>query len=444
MKNCVVICIVIILLSVAKGESTDSQQRERVLRLIPKVNQEARQFLEEGKKLLKQKELDKAIKIFQLALKGAPYHPGSYFFLAKTYFQLGEEAKAFSILEQATRSQADNKVIFNLLSTIDPPLKPEVFSPTKKVFIAPFKDNKQAAMSFSFDDGAQSVYTVVIPLFEKFGFKATIPINPGMITETVSNPWWGSWEQWRDAQSRGFEISNHAMEHHDLTKVDEEELEIGINGAYELIKEKLGKPPLSFAFPQDQSQQREVMKVSERHIAARQRDILTQVYDNIFIPVYGGNKFSGDIAKQIVDLALLKRLWLIAECHAIDVQDIKTYKPITADFLEEHLTYIKENEDKIWADTFINVYLYLLEKKSTQLYFETISTHRVEFILKTPLDPQIYNFPLTIIIDTSPIHPKIASAVQQGTLKLLPVKIQGDKLHIEVVPGTPPVEVTWE
>ncbi len=418
--------------------------KERIRRLVPIANEEIRKLIEEGKRLLKKKEFDKAIKLFTLALEGVPYHPAPYFFLAKTYFLLGKDQEALAVLEKAGRTQTDSNVIFELLSETASPLKKVQAPLMGKVSIAPFKGNKQAAMSFSFDDGALNVYTTIIPLFEQFGFRATIPINPGMITEKVTNPWWGSWEQWRDAQSRGFEISNHAMEHHDLTKVSAEELEFDVNGAYDLIKEKLGVPPLSFAFPQDLSDQRTVAKVSERHIAARQRDILIQSYDNVFIPVYGGNSFSIKTGEWIVDLAILKRLWVIAECHSVATEDIKTYKPITTEFLEAHLTYIKENEDKIWVDTFIHVYLYLLEKKSTKLYWKDTSSNSVKFTFKTILNPKIFSFPLTVVIDTSPVYPKIVSAFQQGTLKALPVKIMGDKLHVEVVPGTPPVEVTWE
>ena len=426
------------------GASSKNVSKQRIKELVPIVNKEIRKLILEGKVLLQKGELDKAIVLFSRALKEVPYHPSPYFFLAKIYFLLGQEANAFAILEQAGRSQTDSNTIFDLLLKTEPLLKKILPLKEEKVFIAPFKDNKQMAMSFSFDDGALNVYTDVLPMFEKFGYRATIPINPKMITEKVTNPWWGSWEQWRDAQRRGFEISNHAMEHRDLTQVDVEKLDYYVNDAFDLIHKKLEEVPLSFAFPQDKSDNKTILKVSERHVAMRQRDVLSQVYKNIFIPVYGGHFFSEKTAERIVDLGLLKRLWVIAECHAIATQDIKTYKPITKELLENQLTYIKGKEDEIWVDTFINVYLYLMEKKMSQIYWESISLHQVKFLIKTQLNPKIFHKPLTVVIDAAPIFPKIASAVQGGSLKKLPVKIMGNKLYIDVIPNTPPVTVMWE
>ncbi len=450
MKNAFIIfllvgSIVFIPMQKAQAEPLSEKiSKQRIKELVPVVNQEIRKLILKGKVLLQKGELNKAMALFSRALQEVPYHPLPYFFLAKTYFLLGQDAKAFAVLEQAGRSQTDSDIIFDLLFETQSLLKKEVPLREEKVFIAPFKDNKQMAMSFSFDDGALNVYTDVLPMFEKFGYRATIPINPKIITEKVTNPWWGSWEQWRDAQARGFEISNHAMEHHDLTQVDVQKLDYYINDSFDLIQKKLGKAPMSFVFPQDKANKEILLKVFERHIAMRQRDALSQVYKNIFIPVYGGQFFSEKTAERIIDLGLLKRLWVIAECHAIATKDIKTYKPMTKELLEKHLTYIKGKEDKIWVDTFINVYLYLIEKKRSQLYWESISSHQVKLFIKAQLNPKIFHKPLTIVIDTSPVYPKKALAVQERSLKKLSVKIRGNKLYIDVIPNTSPVEVIWQ
>jgi len=77
-------------------------------------------------------------------------------------------------------------------------------------------------------------------------------------------------------------------------------------------------------------------------------------------------------------LAIEKKLWLIAECHTLKTET-HTFKPITEEFLRSHLSYIKERDNIIWVDTFINTYLYLAEKKETKIQVEEDELNRTVY-----------------------------------------------------------------
>lgn len=405
------------------------------------IDQEAAVQITKAYKLMQEKKIDESLAILEKVNKFAPYQPQAYILQLRYYQATGQEDRIYKTLETAGKSIVNFDIIFQALQLND---IPERKLSAEKIRLADFKDDKQTAISFNFDDGPRSVFTQALPILDSFGYKATLPINPIVVTDTFTNPSWGSWDQWKDAYKRGFEIANHAYRHRKLTEVLPEKWDHEINGSSDIIKEKIGAAPLSFVFPHDDFNPGLIAKVQERHLAIRVHDILKEAYPYVYIPVYGGEYFSLNTANQIIDLALKRKLWLVPECHAIYSEEIKTYKPLTAEFLKAHLQYIKSREDRIWVDTFINVYSYLLERKNSDLEVIKNSANSIVFKVKTPLTQEKIRMPLTAVIDISPNVPKKAAALQGETVKKkLPVKIIGFKILIDVLPGSEEVKVEW-
>jgi len=413
--------------------------------LMPLIKEQNDQYMEDAFAALRKGDMNKAMDLFFKASKNAPYDPRPYMHLANIYFEFGKDDLALKVLERAGRFKTSHDAIFRHLryreAGDDSPRKEE-FS---RISIAPFKGNKQAAVTFFFDDGPKSVYTKALPILDEFEYKATIAINPGVIGDNgTTHPAYGTWEDWLDVSQRGHEIANHGFDHIGLSDQSPESLEYQINRSYDQITRRIGKPPLSFVFPADMVNSLSIKKAMERHIALRSHDLLTRVYDKIFITIYGGNFFSAKTGERVVDLAIYKRLWLIAQCHAIETEGLRTYKPITEEFLKSHLSYIKENEDQIWVDTFINVYLYLVNRKNAKLELVKDSKRKLTFSLRSSLVGEEYKYPLTIIINTSPLKSRKASAVQEGNSDPLDVVIDGQKLYVTVLPSEAPIYVKWK
>ena len=94
---------------------------------------------------------------------------------------MGQEDLAYTWLEKSGRNLSDSNQIITNLNHFLQEAYPAVKEPEAPlVSIAQFKDNKKCAVSFIFDDGEPSADTVILPMFEKFGFHTTIAINSGV------------------------------------------------------------------------------------------------------------------------------------------------------------------------------------------------------------------------------------------------------------------------
>ena len=78
----------------------------------------------------------------------------------------------------------------------------------------------------TFDDGYENNYTVLLPILEEYGMKATVY----MVTNDIGRPGYLSWNQLRDMQERGIEIGSHTANHQPLTMLEplkqEEEMKL--------------------------------------------------------------------------------------------------------------------------------------------------------------------------------------------------------------------------
>jgi peptidoglycan/xylan/chitin deacetylase (PgdA/CDA1 family) len=108
--------------------------------------------------------------------------------------------------------------------------------------IARYKDDKQCAISYTFDDGLQEHATLVAPFFDRLGFKATFWVNGKSISDTAAageKPRM-TWAQLKKMAKNGHEISNHGWSHKNLTKLAGEALRSEIQKNDTLIFENTG------------------------------------------------------------------------------------------------------------------------------------------------------------------------------------------------------------
>ena len=110
----------------------------------------------------------------------------------------------------------------------------------------------------TFDDGYADNHDVAAPILEHFGLPATFFVTAGLIETTrrfdhdaaaphrFANL---TWEQIRSLAARGFEIGSHGLSHRNLARCPREEAQAEIVQSREILSEKLGTPPRSFAYP---------------------------------------------------------------------------------------------------------------------------------------------------------------------------------------------------
>jgi glycosyltransferase involved in cell wall biosynthesis/peptidoglycan/xylan/chitin deacetylase (PgdA/CDA1 family) len=128
----------------------------------------------------------------------------------------------------------------------------------------------------TFDDGHREVYEQALPILQRYGFTATLFLNPGL----MGKRWWVggrrphpvvwhdaqptdfnessdvwrvydlmSWEQALELYHRGFEIGSHAFTHPFLTQLTDAELTDQLVKSKQQLEEKMHSPIPFFCYP---------------------------------------------------------------------------------------------------------------------------------------------------------------------------------------------------
>jgi peptidoglycan/xylan/chitin deacetylase (PgdA/CDA1 family) len=387
---------------------------------MAKSYERSRELMGQGIQALKEKRMDDAVRSLVEAIAVFPPNTEAYAILSKIFLMTKQEISLYKTLEHAGRSYSSFDDILKVVNDADLaniPLPVE----SADIYIAPFKDNKKMALSFMFDDGESSVYTGVMPLFEKYGYRASISVVAGQVAPMPGNPERGSWSEWKDAVARGFEIASHSMSHRDAKTLKPEDLRFEIDDAKAMIEKNVGKKVSSYVFPMDSYTDTVLHYVTASHPAARHPDYLRAFYGRTVDIMYGGQKFSVGTANRLVDIGIKSQLWLIAECHGLDINNPNNYKPLTAEFLDEHLRYVRMHSPDLWVDTFGNVFEYLSLRKGTQVLRKDVAEREAEIVLHHP-SLKVMPRPLTVVLKVQDQDVSVVAAQTSdgGSLKAWP------------------------
>ena len=245
--------------------------------------------------------------------------------------------------------------------------------------IAEFKDDKKAALSFTFDDTNQSGIDAIAPLFDERDLKATFAINCS-----------DTYEGWKDLAAKGHEIGNHSCNHLNLTAIqDTATLENEINYNYDRIAENIGIPPVTFVHPYDATNSTVDTVVFQRHL-------FTRVSPKGFCKP----KPYGNAPLAEIFIAIARHEWLVLAGHGLGDGCCR----VDYDQFVDVLNYVKGNEQNIWIDTFRNVALYKLERENAVLAQEAAGNElhlSLKLNLNITLPYQITWVPLTVVV---PLH----------------------------------------
>lgn len=300
------------------------------------------------------------------------------------------------------------------------------------VRVARFKADREAAISFTLDDGWEDNATIAAPLFDRHGIHATFFLVAGNIPgdehEKGTHKYGQiTWDRWKQIARAGHEIGNHTLQHRGLTKSDDETVRAEIEGGWQLIADRIGVAPISFAYPGNGRDDRVRKFVLTRHAVARE-----------FETAYGGKDFTTAKANALADSALQQKRWMVVMLHAIT----NGYAALpNAGVLEEHLKYVLTLQDRLWIDTFGNVGRYIKERDAVRLVVQRDASSAT-IALNTDLDAGLFNFPLTVVIER--VQAVSADAKREGSPSPLPVTVADGRLMVDVVPGPVPVTVRWQ
>ncbi|MFH1843456.1 MAG: polysaccharide deacetylase family protein [bacterium] len=303
------------------------------------------------------------------------------------------------------------------------------------IHIARWHGDRQAAISYTFDDGLPDHGGLAAPLLEQYGFRGTFFICPGLTVETDSAAAAGavdarggtSWECVIDLASRGHEIGNHSWSHPDLKQCTETELAFQVTASSAEIDRRLGTPPFTFCYPFNKKNHRVRRLVYRHHHAAREYQ-----HD------WGGEQFSTQTVRQQLEQAVNTGSWLVPMLHGIE----HGYHAFTnRQVLADHLAEVRRDSTRFWVDTYGTVARYEIERDEVELHVEQRPTTAL-LTLVTSLDTTVYNQPLTVVVPVA--RGCDVQARRQTSGNPVPVKVRADRILVDITPGSEPVLVQWQ
>ncbi|MGJ7030119.1 polysaccharide deacetylase family protein [Niabella hirudinis] len=301
----------------------------------------------------------------------------------------------------------------------------KIMVPNKYGFrVAPYRDDKTCAISYTFDDGLLEQATLAAPVFNKLGFKATFFVNGKSIEDTVAAGGKPrvSWAQLKKMSAQGHEISNHGWEHRNFGKFSLEEIAADIAGNDSAIQANIRAMPRTFAYPNN-------TKTTEGVILASQGRVATRLLQFSV----GGKSTKDNLGKKIKEL-LANRAWGVTMTHGLTYG--YDHFSDTAIFWD-HLKEVKAREDKIWVATFRQVAAYIKEQKAVTY---EIGETRGGFTIRPELrlDRSLYTEPLTAVVEKGAVGSPL---IHQGKKKLA-YRVVADKIIFDFDPGGDKIDIT--
>lgn len=320
------------------------------------------------------------------------------------------------------------------------------------VEVARWPQNRDAAISLTFDDAMTSHLDVVGPILQKHHLTATFFVSTGR------DVWQNRKGEWRRLAEEGNELGNHTVNHPCLLEVIEphsqnyspEMMEAEIRNATLEITNLLNTHRgLTFAYPcgdttfgpppkQVRDAALYMSFVAEYAFGARgakndgpggfqDPDDLNVLHLNELGPTAGKN-FSGLLS--MAEPGLQGGDWGVYCFHGVGGE----WLSVTADTLDELAAYL-ERHSEIWTAPFGDVLRYSQERKAAVINTDQIGEDSLQFTLQWPMDAQIYDLPLTLKIGI-PATWTGATATSDG--KVLDGKIIEQKDSMMMLVDVPP------
>ncbi len=260
------------------------------------------------------------------------------------------------------------------------------------VKIAAYKGNKAAAVCYTFDDGLRNQYLLAAPIMEKTGINGTFFIVAGKIaatkTDTIKHGKWEvmCWDEVKDLSNRGFEIGSHGITHRNLVEniKDINEIRREIEESAHMIREKIDVRPISICYPYNAFNE-EIQRIADK----------TYAVDRTFQRGIGKHDVNADALNDWINFLINNRDRGVGMIHGLG----DGFDPLLPEVLAEHLQYVKSREKDIWIDTFGNIGRYIKERDAAEIKVIEQTEKSITFCIHTGLEPELFNEPLTVIIN---------------------------------------------
>ncbi len=310
--------------------------------------------------------------------------------------------------------------------------------------IATWAGFRKAAVSFTFDDGPQSDVGVALPMFEKYGYKATFNI----VTGWVGGQGMISWDGVKQLASSGHEIASHSDSHPNGQPMPGNEIASSKQTLNSKVQQKYGC--ITLAYPNcDTPGDSQVL---QNYVVGRicngswkgGSDIMGKDGPNNWAAVSAlmtGNQGTSDF-KGNMQKAVSQGGWVAFLTHGFTTgtNGYATYSPTDASAMEGSLQYAQQNDKDIWVAPMGHVAMYIKERKAAKVDVSNSgSSTTVKLTHNIKDNISNYDYPLTLKVKTSLSKAEVTQAGAK-----LESKIDGGYIYFDAVPNAGDIVIAGE
>jgi len=251
---------------------------------------------------------------------------------------------------------------------------------------------RDAAISYTFDDGCPNQFSIAIPMFNEFDFDLTLFTVTG---------WSPNWNNLRDAAAQGHEVASHTVTHPYLNQLMLTEQQAELKNSQDAINAQVtGHKCITIAYPYCVHGNDSLCL--EYYIAARacQGSIESnnpKSFLNISSIICGneGSVKTGADFNSRANSAANSKGWCVYLIHGID-NESDGWSPTSSTELRASLEYLDANRDKFWVTTFVNVVRYTRERNAASVTELSTQDNSITVQVTDTLDNEIYDYPITV------------------------------------------------
>lgn len=298
------------------------------------------------------------------------------------------------------------------------------------VRVAPWRGNRAAALSLTFDDCLVDQYEIVYPELERRGLKGTFWMMGARVTfgeKEVGSPMM-TWDNAREIAAHGHEVANHGWRHLAYNADDPDTFFADVTRNDAALVRELGRRSKTYCYPGNARPPDAVAFASQGRVGTR-----------LFETGVGRHQDARQVARWL-DETIARGDWRVTMTHGI-VQGFDAWgeRETFAGILDA----VVARRDRLWIDTFEAVASYRREREAC--VWTTSATDRTLVI--TPrldgLDAALFTEPLTFIIPHDCIpNRRLASARQAGQTLVLADSPAG--WLVDLQPGAGPATLVFD
>lgn len=310
----------------------------------------------------------------------------------------------------------------------------ESTDPLTSPTLAPYPQDRKAALSLTFDDGFLMEVNDTLEILDPLGLKGTFFIIPeGMGEGVEGSERFITWERASEMSGDGQEIGTHGLTKSKLHEVDDALLDQLVNGSRQTIIDRIGVTPVSYAAPggSNPDDPRVRAKILEKHLFLRTG---TLRYGN-----RPNRPWSDEATRAKLMEATRSGQWHTAVIHSI----VGGYTPFESkDTFREHCEWLKSQDEVLWVAPMGEVGRYIRTRENATLKVMESANGSTRFQVTSNAKPEsVLNPALTVVIPAAGAK-KAAATSDDG--KSLPTMVRADVILVDAPVDGSPVAVVWE